>query len=293
MGRSALFLVNQEKPEALAAAGQLAPLVAPHGRVLATLPADNGPVPEVASAADLLVVFGGDGTLLSQARRFAHLGVPMLGVNVGRLGFLAEFDAPSAKKLAESVFGDGPIVTRNFSALRVELLGKKGNKPRFTAMAINEAVITAGPPYRLISLALSIDGCAGPSIRGDGMIVSTPLGSTAYNLAAGGPIMAPEVDAFVVTAVAAQSLAFRPVVIGSSSVIEITMLKVNDEVTSAGTALVIDGQTHMRVNTGDRLRLYKDKPLLRFVQNPLSNYWSRLIGKLNWAVAPVMKEEGV
>ena len=69
------------------------------------------------------------------------------------------------------------------------------------------------------------------------------------------------------------------------------MLKVNDEVTAAGTALVIDGQTHMRVNSGDRLRLYKDKPLLRFVQNPLSNYWARLIGKLNWAVAPVMKDE--
>jgi len=291
MGRSVLFLVNPHKPDAHAAATELASLVAPHGRVLGTLPADNSPVPELASSADVLVVIGGDGTLLSQARRFAAMGVPMLGVNMGRLGFLAEFDVASLAQMASSIFGDGAMTTRNFSALRVELLSRKASKPRFTAMAINEAVITAGAPFRLISLGLAIDGYQGPSIRGDGLMVSTPLGSTAYNLAAGGPIMGPDVDAFVVTAVAAQSLGFRPVVVSSSSSIEISLLKVNDEVAGTGTSLVVDGQTHVQVVAGDRLRLSKDKPLLRFVQNPLSNYWSRLMGKLNWAVAPAFKDE--
>jgi NAD+ kinase len=276
MGRSALFLVNPNKPDALAAAQALASDVAPHGRVLGTHPATNAAPPEEASSADVLVVIGGDGTLLSQARRFASLGVPMLGVNMGRLGFLAEFDVAALRNMASTIFGDGALTTRNFG--------------RFTAMAINEAVVTAGPPFRLISLGLAIDGYEGPVVRGDGMMVATPLGSTAYNLAAGGPIMGPDVDAFVVTAMAAQSLAFRPVVVSSGSTIEITMLKVNDETPGTGTALVIDGQTHVHVGSGDRLRISKDKPLLRFVQNPLSNYWSRLVGKLNWAVAPRMNE---
>jgi NAD+ kinase len=291
MGRSALLLHNPDKPDAFAAAERIAGLAAQYGQVLGVEPADNGPVPAAASHSDMLVVVGGDGTLLSQARRFAHLGVPMLGVNMGRLGFLAEFDMPSLEHQARAIFGDGPVSTRTFSALRAEIIGRRADKPRFSAMAINEAVITAGPPYRLISLALSIDSCPGPSIRGDGLIVSTPLGSTAYNLGAGGPIMAPDVDGFVITAVAAQSVAFRPVVVGGGSTIELTMLKVNDEAKSYGTALVIDGQTHVRVNEGERVRLCKDTPLLRFVQNPLSDYWSRLIGKLNWAVAPALKGE--
>lgn len=100
--------------------------------------------------------------------------------------------------------------------------------------------------------------------------------------------MAPEVDAFVITAIAAQSLAFRPVVIGAGSTIELTLTKVNQEVPGAGTALVLDGQTHVQVAAGDRVRLTKDKPMLRFVQNPQSDYWARLIGKMNWAVAPKM-----
>jgi len=280
--------VNSEKPEAQSAAAVVQSLVEKYGCCVGVIPADNSTVPDIANSADLLIVFGGDGTLLSQARRFAALGVPMLGVNVGRLGFLAEFDLAAIEAQAATIIGDGFLTTRNFSVIRVELLSKRGDKPRFTGMAINEAVITAGPPYRLISLSMSIDGHEGPSIRGDGVIVATPLGSTAYNLAAGGPIMAPEVDAFVITAIAAQSLAFRPVVIGAGSTIELTLTKVNQEVPGAGTALVLDGQTHVQVAAGDRVRLTKDKPMLRFVQNPQSDYWARLIGKMNWAVAPKM-----
>ncbi|MBS0198266.1 MAG: NAD(+)/NADH kinase [Planctomycetes bacterium] len=286
MRRAALLLVNPDKPEAAKAASELRILIQKHGTLLGELPADNGPIPEIASSADVLVVFGGDGTFLGQARRLGVLGVPMLGVNTGRLGFLTEFDSASIKAQAPAIFGDGPLHTRDFGMIRAELLGKRCDKPRFTGLAINEAVITAGPPYRLISLALSIDGNDGPTIRGDGIIVSTPLGSTAYNLSAGGPIMAPEVDAFVITPLAAQSLAFRPVVVGGSSHIEIRFDKINSDAAGTGTALVLDGQTHVPVIQGDRIRMYKDKPMLRFVRNPRTDYWSRLIGKLNWAVAP-------
>ena len=101
--------------------------------------------------------------------------------------------------------------------------------------------------------------------------------------------MAPEVDAFVITAMAAQSLAFRPVVVGANSVIELTVTRINREQNGAGTTLVLDGQINVPVQDGDRVRLSKDKPMLRFVQNPNTTYLERLIGKMNWAVAPKME----
>lgn len=292
MGRSALLLVNPDKPEAAKAAAELRALIARHGVLLGEAQADNTDAPASAPEADLLVVFGGDGTLLGQARRLGGLGVPMLGVNTGRLGFLAEFDAESLQSQAAEIFGDAPLNTHEFGMIRVEVRSKRSETPKFTGLAINEAVITAGPPYRLISLSMNIDGRDGPTIRGDGLIVSTPLGSTAYNLSAGGPIMAPEVDAFVVTPIAAQSLAFRPVVVGGRSRIDIRLDKINTEKGRDGTALVLDGQTHVAVASGDRVRMYRDQATLRFVRNPRTDYWSRLMGKLNWAVAPKMNGTG-
>lgn len=289
MSRSVLLLVNPEKPEAAHAASQAEVLVRRFGKLVGRIDADNSDAPAMAADADLLIVFGGDGTLLGQARRFVSVGTPMLGVNVGRLGFLAEFDIAALEAQAPTIIGEGIFTARGFSVIRVELLDRKSEKPRYSGIAINEAVITAGPPYRLISLSVNIDGAVGPSVRGDGVMVATPLGSTAYNLAAGGPIMAPEVDAFVITAMAAQSLAFRPVVVGANSVIELTVTRINREQNGAGTTLVLDGQINEPIHDGDRVRLSKDKPMLRFVQNPNTTYLERLIGKMNWAVAPKME----
>jgi NAD+ kinase len=286
MGRSVLLLTNPDKPEARAAAGSIAALAAAHGTLLGTFDADDSAPPANADNADLLVVFGGDGTLLSQARRFAGYNLPMIGVNMGRLGFLAEFDVASVTAQAPALFGQGLLPTYNITALRVEITAQGAPRPRFSGLAINEAVITAGPPFTLIQLAMHIDGCDGPTIRGDGVMVATPLGSTAYNLAAGGPILTPDLDAFVVTALAPQTLAFRPVVIGARSVIEFEMSRVNTGVPGSGTALVLDGQLQERLAPGDNVRMTKDTPLLRFVRNPMSNYWERLLGKLNWAATP-------
>ncbi|MBL9000506.1 MAG: NAD(+)/NADH kinase [Phycisphaerae bacterium] len=291
MGRSALLIINPDKPEAAKAAAEVRAVASKFGTILDEIPASNAPPPSAAALADLLIVFGGDGTLLGQARRMSGLGVPMLGVNLGRLGFLAEFDTESLIAQASSIFGDAQLPIREFGSIRVELFTARGDRPSFTGMAINEALVTAGPPYRLITISLAIDQCAGPTIHGDGIIVSTPLGSTAYNLSAGGPICAPEVDAFVITPLAAQSLAFRPVVIGGGSNIELRLDKVNTDESGPGTSLVLDGQTHVPVSAGDRVRIRKDSPMLRFVRNPATDYWARLLAKLNWAAAPKLARE--
>jgi NAD+ kinase len=141
----------------------------------------------------------------------------------------------------------------------------------------------------MISIAMRIDGAEGPTVSGDGIIVSTPTGSTAYNVSAGGPIVAPEVDAMVITPIAAHSLSFRPIVVGAGSRIELEMLQVNAQ-DGTGTSLVLDGQVRSPLRRGDRVLIARDGPEVRFVRNPRAGYWSTLIDKMQWAVPPRLRE---
>lgn len=291
------MLVNSEKPDAAHAAAELRRVIAQHGTLLGEFPAENTDLPDKARQADLFVVLGGDGTLLSQARRCVGLKAPMLGVNLGRLGFLTTYDLATVLLQGRILFGDGPLETIELELLGVHMHDEHG-KTKFENVALNDAVITAGPPYRLITLALSIDGMAGSTVRGDGLIVSSPVGSTAYNLSAGGPILAPMVGAIAITPIAAQSLSFRPVVVSSKSRVEITALRVNQasaeqfagyrerRASGGGTTLVIDGQLHVPVRSGDKVTITRHRDGVRFVQNPASDWWERLIGKFNWAQTP-------
>lgn len=298
-GRNVLLLVNPTKPEAAAAAAELRGLIEQSGRVLAELPAGDAPLPTELSHPDLVVVLGGDGTLLAQARRCVDLDVPMLGVNLGKVGFMAEFDMPAVRLQADSLFGEGPLAIRRTKLIDVEVYGDRATTAsangegalRYSGRALNDCVITAGPPYRLITLSLSFDGTPGPTFHGDGIIVSTPTGSTAYNLSAGGPILAPTVDGLAITPICAQSLSFRPIVVGASSIIEIMLLRVNDndgagEATGQGTTLVLDGQVQMPLHLNDRIVVTTYGQSIRFVRNPATEYWSRLMGKMHWARAP-------
>ncbi|MGD9791447.1 MAG: NAD(+)/NADH kinase [Phycisphaerales bacterium] len=286
MARSVLLLVNPHKPEVAVATEEIRALIEQHGTIIAELPADNEPLPDNLSRPDLIVVLGGDGTLLAQTRRCVELDAPMLGVNLGKIGFMAEFDMPSVRLQAESLFGAGPLAIRKLGLIHAEVHRGERNPIRFAGSALNDCVITAGPPYRLITLALTIDGTLGPTVHGDGLVISTPTGSTAYNLSTGGPIVAPTVEALSISPIAAQSLSFRPIVVGSSSIIEITMLRVNRASGEHGTTLVLDGQVHTPLNLGDRVLVTSHGRHVRFVRNPASDYWSRLINKLHWARAP-------
>jgi NAD+ kinase len=289
-----LLLVNRDKPDARAAAGEVRALIERHGRLVGELDAGNGEPLNDARGAALLVVLGGDGTLLAQTRRCANLGIPLLGVNFGKLGFLAEYDTPALREQAPTVFGDAPLPVREIHMVRAEVYAPGAMRPRFSDAALNECVVTAGPPYRMISISLRINDEDGPTLSGDGIIVSTATGSTAYNVSAGGPIAAPDVDALIITPIAAHSLAFRPIVVGAASRVELLMNRVNRAETppgpdADGTTLVLDGQVTTPLATGERVVLTRDDRPIQFVRNPLGGYWTTLTEKMHWAAPPRLR----
>lgn len=290
MSRGVLLLVNRDKPEVVAALDEVRTLIARRGRLIAELDALHAPLdPSLARGAELVVVLGGDGTLMSQSRRCLGLGLPMLGVNLGKLGFMAEFDLPDLHNQADSLFDGSPLLIQDRPLLSVRV-GTTGGAPEpadpALRLALNDAVITAGPPFRMIAMSIHIDGVPGPRVMGDGLIVSTPIGTTAYNVSAGGPIVAPGVDAMVITPLAAHSLAFRPVVVPLTSTLEITLERVNETPSCDGTSLVLDGQVAAPLKTGQVVTIRQHSTSVRFVRNPRTSYWTTLISKMRWAAAP-------
>lgn len=304
MPRSVLLLVNRDKPDVVAALPEVCTLIARRGRVVAELDmADTPLAASHAAGANLIVVLGGDGTLMSQSRRCVHLGLPMLGVNLGKLGFMAEFDLQALREQADGLFGDEPLHVQDRPMLRAHvspspecpLPSATDESVLARTLAMNDIVITAGPPYRMISLSIKIDGVPGPTITGDGLIVSTPIGSTAYNASAGGAIISPDVQAMAMTPLAAQSLAARPVVIPASSTIELRLERVNDDPEiqglGGGTSLVLDGQIATRLHLGQTILIRQHMRPARFVRNPRGSYWTTLISKLRWGAPPVVRSE--
>jgi NAD+ kinase len=290
MGRRTVLLVNRSKPEVLAALDEVRTLIRRGGgEILEEHSADDGPIARVGEA-NLLVVLGGDGTLLSQARRVVGLKLPFLGVNFGKLGFMAEFDMDALRSQHQTLFGDAPLQLTARVMMQVEVDRAGGHPHTAPLLALNDAVVTAGPPYRMIELSISIDQEDGPVVEGDGLLVSTPTGSTAYNASAGGPILAPEVEGMVLTPIAAHSLSFRPVVVSSQSRIELTLTRVNSGDKAwcgpGGTTLVLDGQIGTRLQEGDRIRISTHPERVFFVRNPRRRYWQTLLTKMHWAVRP-------
>lgn len=290
MGRRVLLLVNRSKSDAVDALPRIRKIIAEGGGLVAEEHSaiDDGPISDI-KGSDLIVVLGGDGTLLTQARRCTRLRPtpPLLGVNFGKLGFLAEFDEVSLNEQKRELFDGRPlkVLERRLLMTRVERNGAEVESRGLGAgLALNDAVITAGPPYRMISITISIDGHAGPTFLGDGLIVSTPVGSTAYNAAVGGPILAPDSVALVITPLAPQTLSFRPVVVSGGSRIELTLNRVNEQNgDQAGTTLLLDGHAACTLMAGDKLTLgLHDRPV-EFVSNASRNYWQTLISKMGWA----------
>ncbi|MHC5023481.1 MAG: NAD(+)/NADH kinase [Planctomycetota bacterium] len=262
----------------------LRPEVQERAEVVAELEADGDPLPDDLEA-DLAIAIGGDGTLISQARRLIDRQIPLIGVNVGHLGFLAEFDAQSLIECAAIIFGPDPPVHQHLvlqAAVR-----DAGGKTLTEGLAVNDCVISAGRPFRMIELSMSVDHAEGPMLTGDGVIVATPTGSTAYNVSAGGPIVHRSVDAMVITPLAAHSLAFRPIVVGADSTLEIDIVRANP-----GTTTVLDGQESMPLAAGQRVIVQPYVRKARFVTNPVTSYWRILLDKMRWAAPPTYRERG-
>lgn len=240
---------------------------------------------------DTILVFGGDGTLLSTARRLGGRPIPLMGVNFGRLGFLASFTPDEFKESFQAfVEGKLPISTR--MQLEASIIPPDADQPgvdvtqllsrrRFVSSALNDAVLVAGAPFRMIELMVSVDDDHGVSYSGDGVILATASGSTAYNLSAGGPILSPQVQAICVTPICPHSVSFRPVVIDGSSVVSIRAMRVN-----RGTTLSCDGQSSTSLSVGERVIIRRHPQDVLLVENPNTRQWRTLAEKLNWAASP-------
>lgn len=294
-----LVLANAEKAAALEAADQLQRHLDGSCSMLHTVEVRQDNVDEPLDVSDALggrpdrvVVVGGDGTLLAQARRIIDLGVPLIGVNVGRLGFLADFSVDDLDRFAEQLFGSGEPSVLERMMLEVSV-SPGGDRPLDQAcpsgcLALNDAAVVAGPPFRMIELSCLLDGTAGPTVRGDGLIVSSPTGSTGYALSAGGPIVAPDVHAMVVTPLAAHSLSFRPLVVPPDSVINLDVVEANraDSASCTGSTLVLDGQVQLPIYVGDRIAVRRYPKDLRLVRHPERTFWDTLSAKMFWARMP-------
>jgi NAD+ kinase len=241
--------------------------------------------------ADVILVLGGDGTLLSAARRLNGRQIPLMGVNFGRLGFLASFTPEEFPRRFEQLLeGKLPVGRRHMleaSVVEGEFPHRIADpiavaeRRRFVSTALNDAVITAGPPFHMVELEICADAETGVRYFGDGVIVATPSGSTAYNISAGGPIVSPGVEAFCITPICPQSLSFRPIVISSRSMVLIRAVRVNE-----GTTLFCDGQASTRLCAGDNVIVRRSPNDVLLVENPESHQWRSLAEKLRWAAPP-------
>lgn len=234
--------------------------------------------PDLIKRCDFIVVLGGDGTLLSVAQLMKSKSIPVMGVNMGQLGFLTEIKRTEAITTLESIMNGIPPVLSERAMLEVTL--KRNKKTLYQGPVINDAVISKGAIARIIGLDVAVNGKWAHHVRADGIIVSTPTGSTAYSLAAGGPILEPSLDALVLTPICPHSLTQRPLVISNTSEIEI---RLNDR--PGHVLLTLDGQEAIDMQQDDLVIVRKfQKHSLRLICSPTRDYFSLLREKLKFGM---------
>ncbi len=229
---------------------------------------------ELSGQSDLLIVLGGDGTLLSAARQAADRKVPILAVNLGGMGFLTTVSQDEIYLILEEIFSNKHRVSERVM-LEAEIV--RGGSVIRRQIALNDAVINKAALARIMDLELRIDGEYVTTYKADGLILSTPTGSTAYSLAAGGPIVYPNVAAFVVTPICPHTLTNRPLVIPDSARIEIDFQAEDDAV-----FLTLDGQVGIELARGDHIVVRKAPEKLRLVRPAKKTYFQILRNKLKW-----------
>jgi NAD+ kinase len=231
---------------------------------------------EAASSADLTVVVGGDGTLLAAARLLADRQVPIVAINYGGLGFLTEVTRDEMNAALEGVLA-GRFITQE--RMMMDIRVSRHNQPAASYRALNDVVITKarGTISRMIELEARVDGQYLSRFRADGLIVSTPTGSTAYNLSAGGPIIFPTMTAMVVTPICSHTLTNRPIVLSGNVRIEIVLRSEHDDV-----YVTVDGQVGVPIQMEDHLTIEKSSVAVKLVAPADKNYFDVLRGKLKW-----------
>ena len=229
---------------------------------------------QVAEQSQLLLVLGGDGTLLAAARVAAPLGIPILPINMGSLGFLTSFKLEELyPALEETMAGKFSVSERVMLDVQLE----RGGNLVERQSVVNEAVIHKGELARMIELELAIDEDFVCRYRVDGLIVATPTGSTAYSLSAGGPIVHPSVESWIITPICPHTLSDRPVVVRDSSTVEVNVSPNTESV-----FLTLDGQTGIPIEPRDKVRMTRAVERLKLIQPLKKSYFEILHRKLKW-----------
>ncbi|HUB25258.1 MAG TPA: NAD(+)/NADH kinase [Tepidisphaeraceae bacterium] len=289
-----LIVANSEKPRVKPALADMLPWLKKRVEVVDVVD-ENANAANV--HADAVLVLGGDGTLLTAARKLGELRIPLLGINYGRLGFLAGF-TPAQFQTHFDAFLAGKLPVRPRQTIEVSLIpadtlccsvdeAEVRQARRQVTTALNDAVVSAGPPHHMIELEIGVDGDRGIRYFGDGVIVATSSGSTAYNVSAGGPIISPTVEALCITPICPHSLSFRPAVVSLNSVVVIAAVRVN-----TGTTLLCDGDQPTSLAAGERIVIRRGANPVLLVENPETREWRHLAEKLNWATGPAYNHEG-
>ncbi len=229
---------------------------------------------EIGARADLVVVQGGDGSMLNAARNLAGHHVPLVGVNQGRLGFMTDIASPNMlDAMAEILAGRFTIEERTMLAAEVH----RDGVVTLATLALNDAVVNKGSVGRLIEFVVNIDGEFVYDLRADGLIVATPTGSTAYALSSDGPILQPSVPGFALVPICPHTLSNRPIMVSDRTVIEISLKR------SIDARLHFDGQLQCDLQEGDRVLVRRAEHTVKFVHPPSYSYFAMLRQKLHWS----------
>ena len=236
---------------------------------------DASPKETIVGNADMVVVMGGDGTFLSAARMMQTVTAPIMGINLGSLGFLTEFT------LEESLLALEKIVAGDFhyeERIMIDVKIVRGEETIATHTALNDIVINRKALARMVKVEATIDGAFVNEYTADGLIVATPTGSTAYNLAANGPIVHPSLTALIISPVCPHTLSNRPVVIPDKVALELRLApgRIDKAVIS------IDGQVGYEISPKDRIIIRRSKQVTRVILSPNKNYYQILREKLKW-----------
>ena len=276
------IVVKPNNPEALATACELSDWLRDHNieqvgepcvwsENASTDEAERNDIPE---NSDLIVVLGGDGTMISTARMVGDHEVLVLGINYGSLGYLTDFRIEEMTQSIEAILrGEYDIDPR----VMLSAEHWRGDEMLAKGRVLNDVVINKAALARIIEIEVSLNQLFVNSFRADGLIVSTPTGSTAYNLSAGGPIIYPSMNAVVLTPICPFTLTNRPIVIPDTAMVELKLLNENE-----GVVLTLDGQIGHTLHSGDCVRIRKSRTTFNLVQPPNRNYFDVLRNKLKW-----------
>ncbi len=275
-----LILGNANKAQVREEAERLVPFLQEHADVVVFDLYQEHDLSAV--QADIALVLGGDGAILRAARQMGYRQTPVLGVNLGKLGFLADLNPREICDCFPQILRGEYRVTRHlmFECIVDSPAGSK------TYLGLNEIAIQAGPPFYMIDLDLAVDGEPVSHFVGDGLILSTPIGSTAHSLSAGGPILGQELSAFVITPICPHALTARPVVESADKTYTISIARA-----AAGTALIIDGQEIISLAVDHRVTVRRAPVTFGLVKVPGRSYYQTLRDKLRWGTPPHYQNE--